>query len=56
MLLKYTKHSLGSTYPSLYPLMALDKLYTKNVDIVDGERFECKDLSDHLAVKYIFKC
>ena len=56
MLLKYTKHSVGSTYPSPYPLMSLDKLYSKNIDIFDGERFECKDLSDHLAVKYVFKC
>jgi endonuclease/exonuclease/phosphatase family metal-dependent hydrolase len=56
MLLNYTKHSLGSTYPSPYPLMALDKLYSKNVEIVDGELFKSKDLSDHLAVKYVFKC
>ena len=56
MLLKYTKHSVGSTYPSPYPVMTLDKLYSKNVDIIDGELFKSKDLSDHLAVKYVFKC
>ena len=56
MLLKYTKHSIGSTYPSPYPFMALDKLYSKNIDIVEGKLFDLKDLSDHLAVKYVFKC
>jgi|TARA_B110001469_G_C9559649_1_gene277614 endonuclease/exonuclease/phosphatase family metal-dependent hydrolase len=56
MLLKYTKHSLGSTYPSPYPFMALDKLYSKHVDIIEGKLFDFKDLSDHLAVKYVFKC
>ena len=49
----YRKHIMGPTFPSCFPILSLDKIYTKDVKILNTKVHEYK-LSDHNAISFSF--
>jgi endonuclease/exonuclease/phosphatase family metal-dependent hydrolase len=49
----YKKHRMGATFPSCFPILSLDKIYTKDVKILNTKVHEYK-LSDHRAISFSF--
>jgi len=47
------KNKLVATYPAFYPIFNFDKLYTRNINILNRTTHNLKD-SDHLAISYVF--
>ena len=54
-LLEYKKMSVGKTYPSNWPLLSLDKIYYKDVNIIESYRNNNIKYSDHLPINLVFK-
>lgn len=49
----YKKQQMGATFPSCFPILSLDKIYTKDVKILNTKVHEYK-LSDHRAISFSF--